>query len=118
MISFFDPSGALVGAPILLRNAYLPSESCAAIEFIKSNPGTSPRTFTAHLEVERELRRNLSIRVSYLDNQTEHLFMLNPLINPAAADSVLGLANDGTSHYRQFEVAVHARPVERSELNI
>jgi len=24
LISFFDPSGALVGGPILLRNAYLP----------------------------------------------------------------------------------------------
>jgi hypothetical protein len=40
------------------------------------------------------------------------------VINPAAGGSLLGLANDGTSHYRQFEVTVHARPVERSELNV
>lgn len=118
LISFFDPSGALVAGTILLRNAYLPSGSSAATQVAQSNLSTSPRTFTAHLEVERELRRNLSIRVSYLDNQTQHLFTLNPPINTAAADSVLGLANDGTSHYRQFEVAVHARPLERSELNV
>jgi hypothetical protein len=118
LISFYDPSGAIVGGPILLRNAYLPSGPGAAAQFVQSNPGTSPRTFTAHLEVERELRRNLSIRVSYLDNQTQHLFTLNPLINAAPADSVLGLANDGTSHYRQFEVSVRARPIERSDLNI
>ena len=118
VISFFDPSGALVGAPILLRNAYLPSGSGGAARFVQSNPGTSPRTLNAHLEVEREVRRNLSVRLSYLVSQTQHLFTLNPVIDATAGDSVLGLANDGTSHYRQFEVAVHAQPVERSELNV
>ena len=118
MVSFFDPSGALVGAPILLRNAYLASGPGAAAEFVKSNPGTSPRTFNAHLEVQQELRRNLSIRLSYLESQTQHLFTLNPLIDSSAGNSLLGLASDGTSHYRQFEVTVHARPVERSELNV
>ncbi len=118
VISFFNPSGGLVGGPILLRNAYLSSGPGAPAQFVKSNPGTSPRTFNAHLEVEQELRRNLSIRLSYLESQTQHLFTLNPVINPAAGGSMLGLANDGTSHYRQFEVTVHARPVERSELNV
>jgi hypothetical protein len=118
LISFFDPSGALVGAPILLRNAYLPSGRGAAAEFVQSNPGTSPRTFTAHLEVERELRQNLSIRLSYLDSQTQHLFTVNPLLNPTVGDSLLGLSNDGSSHYRQIEATVRARPVERSDLNV
>jgi Carboxypeptidase regulatory-like domain len=117
-ISFFDSSGVLVGGPILLRNAYLPSASDAAIRFSQSNPGISPRTFTARLEVEQELRRNLSIRVSYLDTQTQHLFTINPLIDPAGSNSVLGLATDGTSHYRQVEATVHVRPIERSELNV
>ncbi len=118
LISFFDPSGALMGGPVFLRNAYLPSGPGAATQLIQRNPGTSPRTFSVHLEVERELRRNLSIRLSYLGSQTQHLFTLNPLINATAGNSLLGLAHDGTSHYRQFEVTVHARPVERSELNV
>jgi hypothetical protein len=118
VISFFDPSGAVVGGPILLRNAYLPSGPGAATQFVRTNPGTSPRTFTAHFEVERELRRNLSVRLGYLDSQTQHLFTINPLINPVSGNSVLGLANDGTSHYRQIEATVHARPVERSDLNV
>ena len=118
VISFFDPSGALVGAPILLRNAYLSSGSGGAAQFVQSNPGTSPRTLNAHLEVEHELRRNLSVRLSYLVSQTQRLFTLNTVIDATAGDSVFGLANDGTSHYRQFEVTVHGRPVERSELNV
>ena len=118
LISFFDPSGALVGAPTLLRNAYLPSGPGGAAQFVQSSPGTSPRTLNVHLEVEQELRRNLSVRLSYLESQTQHLFTLSPVIEPTGGDSLLGLANDGTSHYRQFEVTVHARPVERSELNV
>ena len=123
VISLFDPSGTqgagtLVGGPILLRNAYLPSQPGAAAQFVQSNPGSSPRTFTARLEVEQELRDNLSFRLSYLDNQTEHLFTLNPLIGAVAGNSLLGLASDGSSHYRRFEARVHTRPVERSELNV
>lgn len=118
LLSFFDPSGALVGGPMLLQNAYLPSGSDAPARLAQSSPGTSPRTFNARLEVEQELRRNLSIRLSYLDSQTQHLFTVNPLIDSTASNSLLGLADNGTAHYEQVEATIHARPVERSELNV
>jgi Carboxypeptidase regulatory-like domain len=117
LISFFGPSGSLIGEPILLRNAYLLSRPGAPIQFVQTNPGTSPRTFSAHVELERELTRNLSMTLSYLNSETEHLFILNPLISSTAGGSLLGLANDGSSHYDQFDVTVHARPLEHSELN-
>ncbi len=117
-ISFFDPSGALVGAPILLRNAYLPSGPGGPARLIQTHPGTSPRTFNAHLDVERQLTRNLSLRLGYLESQTQELFTINPLINFTAGNSVLGLAGSGTAHYEQVEATVHARPVEGSELNV
>lgn len=118
LISFFDPAGALVGAPILLRNAYLPSAPGGAAEFVQNDLRTSPSTFNAHLQVEQQLRRNLIVRLSYLESQTQHLFTVNPLISSTAASSLLGLANNGTAHYEQAEATVHARPVERSELNV
>jgi len=118
LISFFDQSGALVGAPILFRNAYLRSGPGSAPQFVQSNPGTSPRTFSAHLQLEQELKRNLSIRLSYLESQTQNLFTINPLIDFTAGNSLLGLAHNGTAHYEQAEATVRARPVERSELNV
>lgn len=117
LISFFDPAGALVGAPILLRNAYLLSGSAGAAQFVQNDLGTSPRTLNAHFQVDQQLRRNLIVRLSYLQSQTQHLFTINPLIG-SAADSFLGLANNGTAHYEEAEVTVRARPVERSELNV
>jgi hypothetical protein len=118
LISFFDPAGALMGAPILLRNAYLPSAPGAAAQFVQNNLGNSPRTFNAHLQVEQQLRRNLIVRLGYLESQTQHLFTINPLIDSIGSDSLLGLASNGTAHYEQAEATVHARPVERSELNV
>ena len=118
LISFFDPSGALVGAPILLRNAYLASGPGAPARLLQTSPGISPRTFNAHVEVEQELTRNLGIRLSYLESQTQHLFTINPLMDLTGGNSLLGLANNGTAHYEQAEATVHARPVERSELNV
>jgi Carboxypeptidase regulatory-like domain len=116
LISFFDPSGAPIGAPILLRNAYLTSGP--GVNLVQTNPGTSPRTLNAHLEVEQELTRNVSIRVGYLESQTQELFTINPLIDSTAGNSFLGLAESGTAHYEQVEATVRARPVERSELNV
>ena len=118
LISFFNPTGVLVGPSILLRNAYLPSASGGVPQFVQNDLGTSPRTVNAHFQLDQELKRNLIVRLSYLESQTQHLFTLNPVIDSIAGNSFLGLANNGTAHYEQAEVTVHARPVERSELNV
>ena len=117
LISFFDPSGALAGAPIPLRNAYLPLTAGAA-QFVERKPGTSPRTVNVHFEIEQELSRNYSIRLSYMESQTQHLFTVNPLIDLTGSNSLLGLGDSGTAYYQQAEATLRARPVERSELNV
>jgi hypothetical protein len=121
VVSFFGPSGKIVGRPILLENTYLRADTGTGPQTVSQIPPTSPRTFTWSLEVERELARNVSFRISYLDSQTRNLFALDPIINGAGApgsNSVLALASTGTARYRRVEVSVNARPYEHSNLNV
>jgi hypothetical protein len=118
VISFFDPSGRMLGEPILLQNTYLQSDGGSDSRISSRIPGTSPRTFTWSFEVERELLRNVSLRLSYLDSQTRNLFVVDPLINATASDSLLALANTGASRYHRVEAAIHTRPFEHGDLNI
>jgi hypothetical protein len=118
MISFFDPSGAMIGQPLALQNAFLQSGGGSTPQLSAQIPRTSPRTFTWSVEVERELRRNLSLKVGFLDSQTRNLFVVDPLIDVTGGDSVLALANTGAARYRSVEVSVHARPFEHGDLNV
>ncbi|HZP33576.1 MAG TPA: TonB-dependent receptor [Candidatus Acidoferrales bacterium] len=118
LLSFFDPSGALVGAPVLLQNAYLPSGIPAVTPATTVAPETSPRTFVWNAEFEREVRANLSLRVGYLENHTNDLFILDPQVNATTGNSILALRNTGASNYRRAEVAAHYRPAENADLNI
>jgi hypothetical protein len=118
VISFFDPSGAMIGVPIALQNTYLQSDSVSAAQISFQIPPTSPRTFTWSVEVEREIRRNVSLKVSYLDSQTRNLFLVDPLIDATGNNSMLALANTGAARYRRVEATLHARPFEHGELNV
>jgi hypothetical protein len=118
VISFFDPSGRIIGGPISLQNAYLQSNGGSGPQFVPALPRTSPRTFTWSVEVEREIRRNVSLKVGYLDSQTRNLFVVDPVIGATANGSALALANNGTTHYRRIEATLHARPFEHGDLNV
>jgi hypothetical protein len=118
VISFFDPSGTMVGGPILLQNNYLQSDVGSGPQAIPRFPRTSPRTFTWSLEVERELGRNISFKLSYLDSQTRNLFAVDPIINVTGGNSMLALTSIGTSRYRRVEATVNARPFEHFNLNV
>jgi hypothetical protein len=107
-----------MGAPILLQNAYLPSGVPAVMPMTGFGPETSPRTFTWNAEFEREVRTNLSLRVGYLENHTNDLFILDPQVHASTGNSILALRNTGSSNYRRAEVAAHYRPGENADLNI
>jgi len=92
----------------LLQNTYLQSDTGSGRRRF-TNPRSSPRTFTWSFEVERELLRNVSLKVSYLDSQTRNLFVVDPLLNTTVSGSMLALANAGTSRYRRVEATVNAR---------
>jgi hypothetical protein len=118
VISFFDPSGTMVGEPVLLQNTYLQSDTGSGPQMVLRIPGTSPRTFTWSFEVERELLRNVSLKLSYLDSQTRNLFAVDPIINVTDSNSMLALVSTGTSRYRRVEATVNARPFEHANLNV
>ena len=118
VISFFDPSGAMIGEPISLQNVYLYSDGGSGPRISSQIPRTSPRTFTWSVEVEREIRRNVSLKVSYLESQTRNLFVVNPLLGAAGSNSMLALADTGSARYRRVEATLHARPFEHGDLNV
>jgi len=118
LVSHFDTFGTMIGEPIVLRNVYLQSRSGPTPQITTQIPPTSPRTFTWSAEVEREIRRNVSLRVNFLDSQTRNLFVADPLIDSTGSNSILALANTGTARYRRVEVNVHARPFEHGDLNV
>jgi hypothetical protein len=118
VIDFFDPSGTMIGQPILLQNTYLQSDGGSVPEISSRIPRTSPRTFTWDVEVEREIGRNVSLKVGYLDSQTRNLFVVDPSIGAIGSNSVLALANTGAARYRRVEATIHARPFERGDLNV
>jgi hypothetical protein len=82
------------------------------------NLDSSPRNFTWNFEVDRELRRGLVIRASYLYSQTQDLYVVAPLTATSRSASLLGLANNGSSHYHELEATVHYRAGERTEFNL
>jgi hypothetical protein len=118
VISFFDPSGTITGEPISLPNTYLQSNSESDPQIRSQIPRTSPRTFTWSVQVEREIRRNITLKVSYLDSQTRNLFVVDPLIDASGGTSMLALADKGTARYRRVEATIHARPFEHGDLNV
>jgi hypothetical protein len=118
VLSFFDPSGALLGPPTILQSAYLPAGAPAIMPSTQLDPETSPRTFTWDVEIEHEVRKNVSLRVGYLDNQTTGLFVLDPLLSLTGGNGILALRNTGASHYRQAQVAAHYRPNDNTDLNV
>ena len=118
VLSFFDSTGALTGQPIILQNAYLPSGIPTLTSGPQFGPETSPRTFVWNVEFEREVRRNVSLRVGYLDNHTTDLFLLDPMLGATAGNGMLALRNTGASHYRQAQVTAHYRPGENADLTV
>ena len=118
VVSFYDASGAIVGQSISLQNVYLQSNGASGPQISSQIPRTSPRTFTWSVEVEREIRRNVNLKVSYLDSQTRNLFVVDPLMDGTGGNSILALANTGAARYRRVEATVHARPFEHGDLNV
>jgi hypothetical protein len=72
---------------------------------------------TWNVQVEQELRKNVFLRVGYLDSHTSYLFTVNPFTAPVGEQSFLALANTGSSHYRELETTVHFTVHGNHEVN-
>ncbi len=117
VVSQFNPLGQLIGPPITYTNAYVGGINPLATGILPQGPGTTPRNFTWSIEGDRELRRNMVLRVGYIDSHTTYLFVVNPFTGVAGQDSFLGLTNTGSSHYREIESTVRFTVREKNEVN-
>jgi hypothetical protein len=116
--SFYDVTGALIQTPLALQNAYVVEVPGRGFVQTGRNLDTSPRNFTWNFEVDRELRRGMVMRASYVYSQTQDLYVVTPVTATTGSASLLGLARNGGSHYHELEATLHYRPGERSELNV
>ena len=117
VLTLFDQAGSIMGAPIVLHNAYIDFSGAGPTVRAGSDPGTSPRNVTWNIEVEHELNARASLKVGYLQSQTSSLFVVSPW-GESSEMPVLGLSHDGNSHYREFQAGVHYRAGRRGDLNI
>ena len=117
VVSQFDSTGQLIGAPVTYTNAYVGGTNPLNGDILPQGPGTTPRNFTWSLEGDRELRRNMVLRVGYIDSHTTYLFVVNPFTGAVGQNSFLGLTNTGSSHYREIESTVRFTVHEHQEVN-
>lgn len=107
VLSTFDSSGQPLGTPVTYTNAYVGSANPLTASTLPAGPQTTPRNLTWNAEVDRELPKNVILRVSYIDSHTTYLFVVNPFTDPTGTGSFLGLTNTGSSHYRELDNTVH-----------
>jgi len=117
VLSFFDSFGALIGQPIVLVNSYLLSGMPPAPPGAPRDPGSTPRTFSWNVVLERQVRKNLNLRASYLDSHTVDLFLLDQMLDIASGSGLLALKNTGVANYRQADITVHYRLGERADMS-
>lgn len=77
----------------------------------------NPRSFAFNLELDREVKRGLLVRVGYLQRETRHDF-LTEAFDDFGGVPVLELASRGSSRYREFQITTNYNFNEGSFLNI
>jgi len=110
-------AGVPSGLPVTYTNAYVGGLNPLTASGLPSQTDTTPRNLTWNVQVEQELRKNVFLRVGYLDSHTSYLFTINPFTAPVGEQSFLALANTGSSHYRELETTLHFTVHGNHEVN-
>ena len=110
-------AGVPSGLPVAYTNAYVGGLNPLTASGLPNQTDTTPRNLTWNVQVEQELRKNVFLRVGYLDSHTSYLFTVNPFTAPVGQQSFLALANTGSSHYRELETTVHFTVRGNHEVN-
>src|SRR5271165_1083356 len=117
-ITQFDTTGVPLGPAITYTSAYVGGVNPLTTSVLPSQPSTTPRNVTWNSGVEHEIRKDLNLRVGYLDSHTTYLFEVNPFTAAPGAESFIGLTNTGSTHYRELEATVHYNLRERDQINV
>ncbi len=117
VVSMFDPAGQPIGLPVTYANTYVGSLNPLSAGILPRQPGTTPRNFTWNAEVDHQLKKNLMLRIGYVDSHTTYLFVVNPFPGAVGGNSFLGLTNTGASLYQELESTVRFKIHEHNEVN-
>ena len=118
VVTPYGPGGIPSGPSVTYTNAYVGGLNPLSAASLPSQPDTTPRNLTWNVQVERALRRNVFLRVSYIDSHTSYLFAVDPFTAAAGGRSFLALTNTGSSHYRELENTVHFTAHGSNEVNV
>lgn len=83
---------------------------------LAENRFRTPRSVSLNLEIDRELRRGVLLRVGYAQREGRHEYVVEP-IELADGSGLLQVAATGRSRYREFQVTTVWRISEFSTLN-
>jgi hypothetical protein len=121
VVSNYDATGQLAGSPVSFENVYLRKTSGGGFAVATDDLDSTARNVTWSVELDRELRRNLQFRVSYLESATGDLPVVMPMsdtVGSPAGTSLLGLAYSGNSRYSALESTLQIQLPERDEVDI
>ena len=116
-ITLFNALSQPVGPPVTFNYAFVGGVNPLSGAPLPQQPQTTPKNLTWNVEVERQIRKNMIARVSYIDSHTTSLFAINPFQAAAGAPSFIGLTNQGSAHYHEVETTVHFTFRKRDEVN-
>jgi len=117
-ITEFDPAGLPLGPAITYTNAFVGGTNPLTGSALPGKPDTTPRNVTWNGEVAQLLRKDLRLRVGYLDSHTSYLFDVQPFTSTTGGPSYMGLTNTGSSHYRELEATLHYDFGEHNQANV
>ena len=117
-ITEYDPTGLPIGTPVTYTNVYAGGVNPLDSSLLPGQPNTTPRNITWNVAVDQELRKNLRLRVGYLDSHTSYLFDVEPFTSLTGGESFMALTNTGSTHYREVESTVHYTLRERDQVNV
>src|SRR5579863_3531099 len=78
VITPYVPGGIPSGPSVTYTNAYVGGLNPLTAAILPSQPDTTPRNLTWNVQVERALRKNVSLRIGYIDSHTSYLFTVDP----------------------------------------
>jgi hypothetical protein len=118
VVSYFDPSGNLMGARERFPNIYVAKGSGPPSSRIRRTPNSAPRTFVANFQIDRQLSEGAALRLAYTFSRTYDLFVVNPLSRSVGGSSFMTLSNSGVSRYHAFEATLRLQPLRQTDLNL
>jgi len=102
VISYYDASGELTGTPISFENV-IAKTSSGGFTVATDDLDAASRNFTWNVELDREVRRKLQIRINYLQSATGDLPVVIPM--PDVSGSFWWTFTSGFSLLREFPIS-------------